>query len=77
MPTAVIRLSDILRTVLAGETVTVPATIGMAKWYRKEIEKFVLETTTEPILIAISPDSSHIVIKKYPHPVLPIEDLDK
>lgn len=74
MTIGVLRLSDVLKTVLAGETVKVPATIGMAKFYRKEIEKFVIENTTEPILIAISPDQSHIVVKKYPQP-LPIEDM--
>jgi hypothetical protein len=76
MNIGILRLSDMLMMALAGETVKVPATIGMAKFYRNEIEKFVLENTTEPILIAIAPDHSHIVVKKYPAP-LPIEDLTK
>lgn len=70
----VMRLSDVLKTVLAGESVKIPCTIGMAKFYRKEIEKFLLEATTEPIAIIISPDSRSITLKKYPKP-LPIEEL--
>lgn len=70
----IITLSDALKTVLAGTAVKVPCTIGMAKFYRKEIEEYVLKHTTEPILIAISPDQSYITIKKIPQP-LPIEDL--
>ena len=75
MTTVIARLSDVLKAALAGETVKVPATIGMAKFYRNEIEKFVLQNTTEPILIAIAPDHSHVIVKRYPHPVLPIEDM--
>lgn len=71
----VLRLSDMLRTVLAGETVKVPVTIGMSKFYRKEIEQYVLKNTIEPIMIAISPDHSYIAIKKIPPPA-PIENLD-
>jgi hypothetical protein len=76
MTLTVARLSDVLKAALAGETVKVPVTIGLAKFYRNEIEKFALETTTEPVSIVISPDNKHIVVKKYPQP-LPIEDLDK
>jgi hypothetical protein len=74
MTTIIARLSDVLKAALAGETVKVPATIGMAKFYRSEIEKFVLQNTTEPILIAISPDHSHVIVKRHPQP-LPITDL--
>ena len=72
----VVRLSGALKIVLSGEPVKIPCTIGMAKFYRKEIEKYILENTTEPIAIIIAPDSSSITIKKYPHPQ-PIEDLSK
>jgi hypothetical protein len=74
MTTIVARLSDVLKAALAGEIVRVPATIGMAKFYRNEIEKFMLQNTTEPILIAIAPDHSHIIVKLHPQP-LPITDL--
>jgi hypothetical protein len=74
MTTIIARLSDVLKAALAGETVKVPATVGMAKFYRSEIEKFVLQNTTEPILIAISPDHSHVIVKRHPLP-LPITDL--
>lgn len=76
MSLTLLRLSDVLRMALAGENVRVPCTAGMAKFYRKAIEEYVLKNTTEPIAIIIAPDSSFITIKKYPQP-LPIEDLNK
>ena len=65
-----------LKAVLAGETIKVPCTIGMSKYYRSEIHKYILEHTVEPILIAISPDQRYLTLKKHPQP-LPIEDLAK
>lgn len=76
MPLVVARLSDVLTAVLAGEIVKLPVTIGMSKYYRKEIETFMLQNTTEPIRIEISPDQTFIRIMKQPRP-RPIEDLDK
>jgi hypothetical protein len=72
----ILTLSDALKTVLSGTVVKVPCTIGMSKFYRQEISDYVLKHTTEPIMIAISPDQSYITIKKIPQP-LPIEDLAK
>jgi hypothetical protein len=73
---AVARLSDMLRAVLAGETVKVPTTVGMSRFYRKAIEDYVLKNTVEPIQIVIAPDQSYISVRKIPQP-LPIEDLTK
>jgi hypothetical protein len=75
MTMGVLRLSDILKTVLAGETVTIPSSIGMSKFYRKTIEDYVLQHTIEPIRIEIAPGHTHIIVKKQPRPA-PIENLD-
>lgn len=72
----VARLSDVLTAVLAGGVVTLPCTVGMSKYYRKEIKTYMLQNTTEPIRIEIAPDQSYIRVMKQPQP-RPIEDLNK
>ena len=69
------RISEVIEEVLAGKVVRVPTTIGLTKYYRKQIEEYVIANTTEPILIAISSDQSFIQVQKYPHPIKPISEL--